>query len=99
MVDVDSLAFVAKAKRATQLRDDPDMRLSVTPSCSAAGHAWLSTLSHEEAIERFARKRGFSIIVEVFALAMSAMAAPVAGPGAQTIGVVIIAGPPGRRCG
>jgi DNA-binding IclR family transcriptional regulator len=122
VVDADSLTFVAKAQGATRgLRYDPDMGLSVTLSCSAAGHAWLSTLSDEQAIERVARqgfgrpenfgpkapttvkallahvraarKRGFSMIVEVFAPAMSAMAAPVAGPHGQTIGVVTIAGP------
>lgn len=122
VVDGDALTFVAKAQGATRgLRYDPDMGLSVTLSCSAAGHAWLSTLSDEEALERVARqgfgkpedfgpkapttvkallayvraarKRGFSMIIEVFAPAMAAMAAPVAGPDGKTIGVVTIAGP------
>jgi IclR family transcriptional regulator, acetate operon repressor len=122
VVDGDALIFVAKAQGATRgLRYDPDMGLSVTLSCSAAGHAWLSTLSDEEALERVARqgfgkpedfgpkapttvkavlayvraarKRGFSMIVEVFAPAMTAMAAPVKRRDGQTIGVVTIAGP------
>jgi IclR family acetate operon transcriptional repressor len=42
---------------------------------------------------RAARKRGFSMIVEVFAPAMSAIAAPLAGQDGQTIGVITIAGP------
>ena len=45
IVDGDELVFVAKAQGATRgLRYDPDMGLSVRLSCSAAGHAWLSTL-------------------------------------------------------
>lgn len=57
VVDGDDLVFVAKAQGATRgLRYDPDMGLSVTLSCSAAGHAWLSTLSDEEALERVARQ-------------------------------------------
>lgn len=122
VVDGDALTFVAKAQGARRgLRYDPDMGLSVTLSCSAAGHAWMSTLSEERALElvakqgfgqpqnfgprapttikalltyvRAARKRGFAMIVEVFAPAMSAMAAPVRGPDGSTIGVVTIAGP------
>ena len=42
---------------------------------------------------RAARKRGFSLIVEVFAPAMSAMAAPVFGSNGKVVGVVTIAGP------
>src|SRR4030095_12342068 len=46
------LVFVAKAQGATRgLRYDPDMGLSVPLSCSAAGHAWLSTMSDEQALE------------------------------------------------
>jgi IclR family transcriptional regulator, acetate operon repressor len=122
VVDGDTLTFVAKAQGATRgLRYDPDMGLSVTLSCSAAGHAWLSTLSDEEALERVARqgfgkpehfgpkapttvkallvylraarKRGFSMINEVFAPAMTAMAAPVRTGNGAVIGVVTIAGP------
>lgn len=122
VVDGESLTFVAKSQGATRgLRYDPDMGLSVTLSCSAAGHVLLSTLSDEQALEwvarqgfgkpenfgpkapttvkalltyvRAARKRGFSMIVEVFAPAMSAMAAPVRSRDGTTIGVVTIAGP------
>lgn len=122
VVDGDTLTFVAKSQGATRgLRYDPDMGLSVTLSCSAAGHALLSTLSDEKALEwvarqgfgkpedfgpkapttinavlayvRAARKRGFSMIVEVFAPGMAAMAAPVRGRDGVAIGVITIAGP------
>lgn len=50
VVDDDALTFVAKAQGAKGgLRYDPDMGLSVNLACSAAGHAWLSTLTDEEA--------------------------------------------------
>jgi len=122
VVDGDALTFVAKAQGAKHgLRYDPDMGLSVNLSCSSAGHAWLSTMTDEQALElvarqgfgkpedfgpkapttvkalltyiRAARKRGFSIINEVFAPAMSAMAAPVRVADGSVIGVVTIAGP------
>ena len=118
IVDGNELVFVAKAQGATRgLRYDPDMGLSVPLSCSAAGHAWLSTMSDEEALAmvakqgfaspekhgpkapttvkallghvRAARKRGYSVISEVFAPAMSA---PVIARGVA-LGVVTIAGP------
>jgi IclR family acetate operon transcriptional repressor len=121
VVDGDDLTFVAKAQGARRgLRYDPDMGLSVRLSCSAAGHAWLSTMSDEEALRlvakqgfgqpkdygpkapttvkallayiQTARKRGFSMINEVFAPSMTAMAAPVLSP-SGAIGVVTIAGP------
>ena len=121
IVDGNELVFVAKAQGATRgLRYDPDMGLSVPLSCSAAGHAWLSTMSDEEALAmvakqgfaspekhgpkapttvkallghvRAARKRGYSVISEVFAPAMSAMSAPVIARGVA-LGVVTIAGP------
>ncbi len=121
IVDGDELVFVAKSQGASKgLRYDPDMGLSVRLSCSAAGHAWLSTMDDERALalcgrqgfgtpEEYgpkapttvkqllafvdaAKKRGFSMIREVFAPAMSAMAAPVVVRGA-CIGVVTIAGP------
>ena len=121
IVDGHELVFVAKAQGATRgLRYDPDMGLSVPLSCSAAGHAWLSTMSDEEALARVARqgfaspethgpkapttvkallayvraarKRGYSVISEVFAPAMSAMSAPVIARGVP-LGVVTIAGP------
>ena len=121
VVDGDDLTFVAKAQGARRgLRYDPDMGLSVRLSCSAAGHAWLSTMSDEEALRlvtqqgfgqpqdygpnapttvkellgyiQTARKRGFSMISEVFSPSMTAMAAPVLAP-SGAIGVVTIAGP------
>ena len=122
VVDGDELTFVAKAQGAMRgLRYDPDMGLSVNLSCSSAGHAWLSTLSDEEALAlvskqgfgkpedfgpkapttvkallgflKAARQRGFSMIVEVFAPAMTAMAAPIRSGNGAVIGVVTIAGP------
>jgi len=57
VVDQDDLTFVAKAQGARRgLRYDPDMGLSVRLSCSAAGHAWLATMSDEEALGRVARQ-------------------------------------------
>ena len=118
----DDLVFVAKAQGATRgLRYDPDMGLSVPLSCSAAGHALLSTMSDAEALDvvarqgfgapadhgprapttakalmpyvRAARKRGFSMIIEVFAPGMSSMAAPIRQRDGDVLGVVTIAGP------
>jgi DNA-binding IclR family transcriptional regulator len=122
VVDGDQLVFVAKSQGAKGgLRYDPDMGLSVPLSCSAAGYAWLSTMSEDKALEMVARqgfgapetygpkaptsmkalmpylnnarKRGFSMIVEVFAPGMTAMSAPVRVRGGKAIGVVTIAGP------
>jgi IclR family transcriptional regulator, acetate operon repressor len=57
VVDGDELIFVAKAQGSkSALRYDPDMGLSVPLSCSAAGHAWLSTMPESEALERVARQ-------------------------------------------
>lgn len=57
VVDGDDLIFVAKAQGATRgLRYDPDMGLSVPLSCSAAGHAWLSTMSDDDALALLAKK-------------------------------------------
>lgn len=59
VVDGDDLTFVAKAQGARRgLKYDPDMGLSVRLSCSAAGHAWLSTMSDEAALALVA-KQGF----------------------------------------
>jgi len=122
VLDGELLTFVAKAQGARSgLRYDPDMGLSVPLSCSAAGHAWLSTMSDEDALQRVARQgfgkpadfgpkapttvkallghlklarsRGFAVINEVFAPAMSAMSAAVRDRAGQVIGVVTIAGP------
>ena len=121
IVDGDELVFVAKAQGATRgLRYDPDMGLSVRLSCSAAGHAWLATLSDDAALAllakqglgdrrdhgprapttlsavlncvRAARRRGYAMISDMFAPAMSSLAAPVVYRG-TTLGVVTIAGP------
>ena len=57
VVDGDELTFVATAPGARRgLRYDPDMGLSVNLSCSSAGHAWLSTLSDEQALQLVARQ-------------------------------------------
>ena len=59
VVDEENLTFVAKAQGARRgLKYDPDMGLSVQLSCSAAGHAWLSTLTDEQALALVA-KQGF----------------------------------------
>lgn len=42
------------------------------------------------------RRRGYSIIQDVYAPGMSSMAAPVCRPGEQTTGVIIVAGPSSR---
>ena len=64
VVDGDDLTFVAKAQGARRgLRYDPDMGLAVRLSCSSAGHAWLSTLSDERALELVA-KQGFGAPAE-----------------------------------
>jgi DNA-binding IclR family transcriptional regulator len=125
VLDGEELVFVAKAQGATRgLKYDPDMGLSVKLSCSAAGHAFLSTMTDKEAVEvverhgygrpgdfgpnapttaralltfvRAARKRRYSMIREVFAPGMTAMAAPVRNRGGEVIGVVTIAGPMSR---
>ncbi|HSI50649.1 MAG TPA: IclR family transcriptional regulator [Ideonella sp.] len=57
VVDGEDLTFVAKAQGARRgLRYDPDMGSSVRLSCSAAGHAWLSTLSDEDGLALVARQ-------------------------------------------
>ncbi|MBC5782301.1 IclR family transcriptional regulator [Ramlibacter sp. USB13] len=122
LVDGDRLTFVAKAQGARGgLRYDPDMGIDVRLSCSAAGHAWLMTLSEERATELVARQglgspreygpkapttfkalmkvleedrnRGFSVMSEMYAPGMSAMAAPVLRRGREAVGVLTIAGP------
>lgn len=122
IVDGERLTFVAKAQGARSgLRYDPDTGTDVRLSCSAAGHAWLSTLTEAQALAIVARqgfgepaqygpkapttvkalaailaetrKRGFSMINEMFAPGMTAMAAPVQRKGEAAIGVITIAGP------
>jgi DNA-binding IclR family transcriptional regulator len=125
VIDSDRLVWVARAQGAQRgLRYDPDMGMAAPLSCSATGHAWLLTMSDDEALTRAARqgfgrpsdygpnapttprallkfvhaarKRGFSMIDEVFTPGMSAMAAPVRRPDKEVIGVVSIAGPRAR---
>ena len=122
VIDGDDLTFVAKSQGALHgLRYDPDMGLSVNLSCSSAGHAWLASMTDEQALKivtkqgfgtpahygprapttvkalldylNATRHRGFSIIIEVFAPGMAAMAAAVKGKDGEVIGVVTIAGP------
>jgi IclR family transcriptional regulator, acetate operon repressor len=51
IVDESRLTLVAKAQGARSgLMYDPDMGIELRLSCSAAGHAWLMTLSEEDAI-------------------------------------------------
>jgi DNA-binding IclR family transcriptional regulator len=122
IVEGERLTLVAKAQGARSgLLYDPDMGIQLQLSCSAAGHAWLMTLSEEEALEAVtrqgfgqpaqfgpqapttfkallrmlgeSRKRGFSLLRDVYAAGMSAMAAPVQRTGEQARGVIVIAGP------
>jgi IclR family transcriptional regulator, acetate operon repressor len=121
VVDGDRLTWVARAQGARRgLRYDPDMGSDARLSCTATGHAWLLTMTDEDALQRVARQgfgapedfgpnapttvrallkfmhaaraRGFSMIDEVFAPGMSAMAAPVMR-GKSALGVISIAGP------
>lgn len=122
IVDGEQLIFVAKAQGAKHgLRYDPDMGASVVLSCSAAGHAWLSTMDDDSAMALLARQglglaqdhgpaapasiqavmalvaaareRGFSMINNMFAPGMTAMAAPVLNTKGHAIGVITVAGP------
>ncbi len=122
IVDGERLTFVAKAQGAKSgLFYDPDTGTDVRLSCSSAGHAWLSTLPEDQALQIVARqgfgsreqfgpnapltvkalakilhdtrRRGFSVINEMFAPGMTAMAAAIQRPGEVAIGVVTIAGP------
>ena len=57
IVDGERLTLVAKAQGAKSgLRYDPDMGIELRLSCSAAGHAWLMTLSEEKAMEAVSRQ-------------------------------------------
>ena len=57
IVDGHRLTLVAKAQGARSgLLYDPDMGIELQLSCSAAGHAWLMTLSEEEAVEAVTRQ-------------------------------------------
>ncbi len=121
-VDGERLTLVAKAQGAKSgLLYDPDMGIDLRLSCSAAGHAWLMTLTEDEAAQAVLRqgigkpdeygpnapsglkalekmlgahrKRGYSLIRDVYAPGMSSMAAPIKRKDEPATGVVIIAGP------
>jgi DNA-binding IclR family transcriptional regulator len=60
VIDGDQLVWVAKAQGASSgLRFDPDMGGVVDLISTASGHAWLSSLSEEAAIELISRQGGF----------------------------------------
>ena len=125
ILDGDRLTLVAKAQGAkVGLLYDPDMGIDLRLSCSAAGQAWLATLTDQQAIEAVTRqglgepanfgpnapttikallkmlgehrKRGFSMISEVYAPGMSSMAAVVKRKGEPATGALIVAAPTSR---
>jgi DNA-binding IclR family transcriptional regulator len=62
IVDDDRLTWVAKAQGMRRgLRYDPDMGSDARLSCTASGHAWLLTLSDEEALT-LVTKQGFGLV-------------------------------------
>jgi IclR family acetate operon transcriptional repressor len=57
VVDDDRLTWVAKAEGGRKgFRYDPDMGMNARLSCTASGHAWLMTMSDEEAIALVSRQ-------------------------------------------
>ena len=57
IVDGERMTLVAKAQGAKAgLLYDPDMGAELRLSCSAAGHAWLSTLTEQKALEAVIRQ-------------------------------------------
>ncbi len=57
VIDGDRLTWVARAQGARQgLRYDPDMGSDARLSCSASGHAWMMTLSDEQALALVAQQ-------------------------------------------
>ena len=125
ILDGDRLTLVAKAQGAkVGLLYDPDMGIDLRLSCSAAGQAWLATLTDQQATEAVTRqgmgepanfgpnapttvkallrmlgehrKRGFSIIKDVYAPGMSSMAAVIKRKGEPATGALIVAGPTSR---
>jgi DNA-binding IclR family transcriptional regulator len=59
VVDVDHLTWVALSQGARAgLRYDPDQGIDAKLSCTASGHAWLSTLSDDEGL-MLVSKQGF----------------------------------------
>lgn len=57
IVDDDRLTWVAKAQGARHgLRYDPDIGAEARLSCSASGHAWMLTMTDEQALDLVARQ-------------------------------------------
>ena len=57
VVDVDHLTWVALSQGARAgLRYDPDQGIDAKLSCTASGHAWLSTLSDDDALTLVSRQ-------------------------------------------
>jgi len=57
VIDGERLTWVARAQGARQgLRYDPDMGSDARLSCSASGHAWMMTLSDEQALALVAQQ-------------------------------------------
>jgi DNA-binding IclR family transcriptional regulator len=64
ITDGERLAWIAKAQGARfGLRVDPDQGMQVVLSATATGHAWLATMSEEEAV-RLVMQQGFSRLPE-----------------------------------
>lgn len=64
LVDGERLTWVAKAQGLRKgLRYDPDMGMEARLSCTASGHAWLLSLSDEEAVALVSRQ-GFGTPAE-----------------------------------
>jgi DNA-binding IclR family transcriptional regulator len=60
VIDGDQLVWVAKAQGSSSgLRFDPDMGGVVDLLATASGHAWLSSLSEESALELVTKQGGF----------------------------------------
>jgi DNA-binding IclR family transcriptional regulator len=60
VVDVDHLTWVALSQGARAgLRYDPDQGIDAKLSCTSSGHAWLSTLSEDDALQ-LVSKQGFA---------------------------------------
>jgi IclR family transcriptional regulator, acetate operon repressor len=57
VIDGDRLTWVARAQGARRgLRYDPDIDVSARLSCTASGHAWLMTMSDDDALMKVARQ-------------------------------------------
>ena len=64
IADGERLTWIAKAQGARfGLRVDPDQGMEVVLSATATGHAWLATMSEEEAV-RLVMQQGFSRLPE-----------------------------------